>query len=197
VRSYVPTLVTPPAVDFLSLDDVKRHCRIDFDDDDTYLSSLKSLAISHLDGYTGILGRCLINQKWLIKYCDWSRDRMMLPFPNVSSVTVKYFDDSDLEQTVSSSLYQLLEDNSSCFIKFRDNFDYPTVYDDRDDGVQITITAGYGAQASDVPQAIRHAALLMIGHFHENREASVINASVNELPMAVNSLIAPYRRISI
>lgn len=45
-----------------------------------------------------------------------------------------------------------------------------------------------------IPPPIRHAALLLIGHFYENREATS-DRTLTELPFAVRSLIAPYRRL--
>jgi len=55
----------------------------------------------------------------------------------------------------------------------------------------VTFVSGYGAAAA-VPKAIKQALLLLIGHLYENREA-VTTANLNELPMAVNALLYPYR----
>ena len=40
---------------------------------------------------------------------------------------------------------------------------------------------------------ITTAMLLLIGHWYENRESVVIGSTTSELPMAVESLISPYR----
>lgn len=46
-----------------------------------------------------------------------------------------------------------------------------------------------------LPSPIKHAILLLIGHYYENREATIDKRyEVVELPMAVASLLAPYRR---
>lgn len=77
-------------------------------------------------------------------------------------------------------------------LKFVDLLEqWPQTYT-REDAVRVTWAAGYGPAATDVPAAIRQAMLLMIGHWFENREASVVGVSVTDLPMAVNSLLAPY-----
>ena len=66
----------------------------------------------------------------------------------------------------------------------------------RDDGEVITVraTCGYGAGQGDVPQPLRLAMRILIGHWYENREALIIGTIVAEAPLAVESLIAPYRR---
>lgn len=40
---------------------------------------------------------------------------------------------------------------------------------------------------------IRLVVLLLVGHWYENREASVTGVSVSTLPLAVESLLQPYR----
>ncbi|WP_193146545.1 head-tail connector protein [Serratia marcescens] len=40
---------------------------------------------------------------------------------------------------------------------------------------------------------VRTAMLLLVGHWYENREASVVGQSVSKLPMAVESILQPYR----
>ena len=191
---FRPVRTVAPATALVSLDEVKAHCRVDFDDDDAMLGALTQAATDFLDGWTGILGRCLISQTWRIDVYDWVGD-IRMPFPDVQSVTVKYFDADNAEQTVSSSLYELLEDHRGSFVRFLDAFTEPAIYDDRSDAIQITLVAGYGDNISDVPQAIRQAALLLIGHWYESREA-VSAGAMKEVPMAVDALTKIYRRVA-
>jgi len=58
--------------------------------------------------------------------------------------------------------------------------------------VRVNYTAGYGEDAEDVPQAIRQWILLRVGHWYENREASIVGAPVEPLPF-LNGLIDCYR----
>jgi len=191
---FRPVRTVAPATALVSLDEVKAHCRVDFDDDNAMLGALTQAATDFLDGWTGILGRCLISQTWRIDVYDWVGD-IRMPFPDVQSVTVKYFDADNAEQTVSSSLYELLEDHRGSFVRFLDAFTEPAIYDDRSDAIQITLVAGYGDNISDVPQAIRQAALLLIGHWYESREA-VTAGAMKEVPMAVDALTKIYRRVA-
>ena len=190
-----PVQIAAPAEAPVSLGEAKAHLNVDHDDDDTLITSLVGAAVAHLDGHAGVLGRCLVNQQWRQDYRDWHWFHR-LPFPDVSAVTVKYQDADNQEQTVSSALYELIEDARGALVSFRDVFTKPGLYDDMIAPVNITLTAGFGA-ADDVPQALKQAILLLVGHWYENREAVNIGNITTELPMAVNAPISPFRRVSV
>ena len=190
-----PTLSAgPTALTFLTLGEAKAHCRVDHADEDGVITNLVNAVESYLDGYSGILGRALINQSWVQNY-DGFCDRMTLPVGIASSITtVKYYDSLNVQQTLASSVYQLLTDALGSYITLKPLQVWPQPYA-REDAVEITWVAGYGAAASNVPPAIRAAALLLVGHWYENRDSVVIGTIVADLPMAVDSLLAPFRRV--
>ncbi|OWU84052.1 hypothetical protein ATO6_15375 [Oceanicola sp. 22II-s10i] len=192
-----PVQVTPPAALPVSPAEVKLQARLTHTTsaEDTLISALIATAVAHLDGFTGILGRCLVDQVWEQGYRCWGRV-LRLPFPDVSSVTVTYFDTLAIEQTVSDDLYELVRGVSGSEIRFKDAFTAPALDTDRFCPVQVNLTAGYGETAADVPAPIRTAILLLVAHWYEHREA-VAEGPVAELPMAVQSLITPYRRVGV
>ena len=55
---------------------------------------------------------------------------------------------------------------------------------------------GVDMSAEPFPPAIRHAVLMLVGHFYGNREA-VSDAQVRTTPLGVDRLIAPYRSVSL
>lgn len=192
-----PVLVTPPSVEPVTAAEAKAHLRVDFSDDDAMISAIIGAAVAHLDGWTGLLGRCMVNQVWRQDFCYWPVSGCLrLPFPDVSNVVVKYSDTDNVEQTVSATLYDVLEDERSAFVRLKDTFTSPSLYDDRVDAVRVTFTAGYGAAGSNVPAALRSAVLLLVGHFYQHREA-VTGGQRAELPLGVAALIGPYRRIGV
>ena len=192
---HVPVLTVVPAADLISLAEIKSQCRIDTADDDTLLSVLIQAATDHLDGWAGVLGRCLITQTWRQDFCDWpANGKLRLPFPDVQSVTVKYQDADDVETTMPSSLYELLEDTIGSYVRFRKDFTSPALYDDKEFPISVTLVAGYGSAASAVPDAIRQAAMILAAHWYENREAVTTGPAPVAVPMAVTSLIEKYRR---
>lgn len=192
---FRPIRTVAPAVDLVSLAEAKAQVRDDItSDNEAKLSLLIATATAYLDGYSGILGRCLVNQTWTQAYEQFD-ECLELPFPDVSSVTVKYYDASNVEQTVSSANYQLLQDERGSEIEFIDPFALPVTYPYREDAVNVTLVAGYGAAASNVPDAIRHAAMLLVGHWFENREASTLD-QLTDLPLGARALLAPFTRKS-
>lgn len=191
-----PVRVTPPSATPLALADVKAHLNIDFDADDTLLGALIQAATDHLDGWSGVLGRCLVTQTWRQSFEEFTGRTLRLPFPGAASITsVTYQDADDATQTVAPESYALKEDALGAYLFFAESFTVPETFY-RPDAVSVTFTAGYGA-ADAVPQAIKQAMLLLIGHWYENREAVNIGNIPTEIPMAMNALIAPYRRVSV
>lgn len=189
-----PVRVTGPAIDVITATEVKTWARIDGTDDDTLVEALIDAAISHVDGYSGILGRCMISQTWRKDFRYW-KPYFYLPFPDVTAIaSVKYFDKDNVEQTVSASLYQLIESDNEALVRFSDDFSEPGLYDDRLDAIKVQFVAGYGASASDVPEAIRTAIKMICAQWYENREASSPQ-SFQELPNGAQALLRPYRRI--
>lgn len=191
-----PVLKTPPAVKPVSVADVKSSARIDFGDDDGLVEALIDAAVSHLDGHSGILGRCLINQVWTQTLPAWPCGQIGMAFPDVSGAVVTYRDGDGVLQTIDTANFRLIERADTSAIEWIDGFSLPSLAS-RSDAVTIDIVAGYGASADAVPAAIRHAIKLLVGHWYENREAVVLGTTVADLPFAVNALIAPYRRIGI
>lgn len=186
VRTVAPEL-TP-----VSLIEAKAHLRVDFDDDDALIAALVDAATAHLDGHTGILGRALVDQTWRQDFYDWPGDRVLrLPLAPVSSVaSVKYFNASNVETTVTASgNYALFEDASGPYIKFTSDFAAPDLYDERDDRIRVTFVAGYGDPA-EVPAAIRAALLLIVGDLYKNRDAGAVAPNAT-----VSALLQPYRRV--
>ncbi len=187
-----PVLVTPPAESLVDLADAKAHCRVDADDDETLITGLIQAATDHLDGRAGILGRCLVTQTWRVAMSGFPASGIIrLPFPDVQSVIVAYFDADGVEQTFTSG-FQIVEDALSSQIDLDDDASWPSTAS-RPDAVKIDVTAGYGA-ASDVPQVIRLAAKLMIAHWYENRDAASGGGGGAELPLSARMLLAPFRR---
>jgi uncharacterized phiE125 gp8 family phage protein len=189
-----PVLITPPAVAPVTLAEFKAHIREDSSDQDDTLQIYLDAAVAHLDGYSGVLSRCLINQTWRASYAKWRRV-LCLPFPDVSAVTVQYYDSDGSQQTVASSLYEITEETDGSAIRFLDAFTSPSLDSDRVHPVTVDLTAGYGATAADVPDDLRHAIYLLAAHWEQNRVT--VGDTQAELPLAFSALTAKYRRVGV
>lgn len=184
---FRPVLVTAPTTDMVSLAEAKTHCRVDHDDEDAYLVALIQAATSYLDGYSGVLGRALLPQTWRQDFSNFG-DVMRLPVGPVQSITsVVYQPVSGVDVTLANTEYVLLRDDFSDFVTLAADRSWPSV-GNRADAVKITYVAG----SASIPAAIKHAALLLVGHWFANREAVSVG-SMMATPMAVDALLTPHR----
>lgn len=195
-------LSVEPAEEPVTLAEAKAHLRVDHDDEDALISSLITAARQHMDGPTGILGRAIVSQSYTLTFhyddmpsgsaCVW------LPLNTASSLTsIAYYDGSNSLVTLTSTVldsFDFVSASTWAYVQPKGDLVWPDVYD-RADAMTITYVAGYGA-ASDVPQPIKQAMLLLIGHLYENREA-VTATELSEVPLAVRYLLTPYRQVGI
>lgn len=190
-----PIRTVAPSVRVLSKEVAKAHLRVEGDLEDDLIEALVLAAESRLDGWVGLLGRCMINQTWVASYRGFTSLALALPFPDVSSVTVRYYDSDGIDREIDDTDFRLIETATTTAIEWRDGYGLPSLAV-RSDAVRVELVAGYGSEPEDVPEAIRHAIKLLVGGWYENREESVIGVSVTSLPisLAAESLIAPYRR---
>lgn len=188
-----PVLVTAPATLPVLLADMKAHLRVDHDHENDLITAYMTAATAHLDGWTGILGRCIIGQQWSVTLSELPRDgRISLPFPDVSAVTVEYVADGTTA-TLSAATYRLQENAGGSWIERVETASWPAT-DARADAVTITMTAAM--PASDLPR-VTTAIKLLVGHWFDNREAVAVGQQSFDVPLAFDALVAPMRRVAM
>jgi uncharacterized phiE125 gp8 family phage protein len=107
--------------------------------------------------------------------------------PLASVVSVKYYDESDVQQTLATSVYGVVATATPGFIYLKAGESWPTLYD-RPDAVEITFTAG-AASVSAVPHTFRNAIMQLALHFYEQRQPVNVGNSVNEIPFNLRTMI--------
>ena len=183
-----PVQTVAPTESPVSLLEAKAHLRVDGTEEDELIAALIDAAVSHLDGWSGILGHCLMEQTWRQDmHCLSSCVR--LPFPNVQSVTVQYYDPDNVLQTVSAANYHLVNRVDGAALELAVTASWPNTYV-RPDAVQITMVCGY----SSVPAAIKAAILLHVGALFEQR-SSLSDKPL--MPVAYDALITKYRMVGV
>lgn len=80
-----PYLITAPTAQPVTLAEMKAHLRVAHDDDDTDIAARIASVTAHLDGWGGVLGRCLMPQTWAIDV--EGPGPHLLPFPEATDVT--------------------------------------------------------------------------------------------------------------
>lgn len=187
-----PIRKTAPTSLPVTLDELKAQLYITFDDYDDSLTAYIAAATDHLDGFTGILGRCLVSQVWTIPQAAFT-PAIMLPFSDVQTAIVSYLDPDGNAQTVDPDQYNVVRTSTGAQIIFNTKFVPPRLNPYAAEPVTVDIECGYGAPA-DVPAAIKLAIMQLAAHWYENR-AAVSDLNLAETPLAVDRLIAPYRKV--
>lgn len=180
-------LITPPAAEPLTLAEAKQHLNVTITNDDGYIASLITAVRTHLDGKDGILWRALATQTWEL-VLDKFPDDILVPLPPLQSVqSITYIDDAGVDRNLATDQYTVDTVSEPGWVVAGPN-GWPAT-GNYINAVTVRFIAGY----ETVPQPIKAAMLLMIGHFYENREDVVTGVTVTQLPNASEMLLAPYK----
>ncbi|WCK15408.1 head-tail connector protein [Agrobacterium tumefaciens] len=121
-----PVRVTAPEALPVSLEEVKKALRVDSADDDEMLTSLIQSAVDHYEGWTGVLGICLVDQTWRQSY-DRYNQCLRLPLGPVIAVDgVKTRDAAGTETQRPTTDYSVETDAAGrSYVRFVDGFTMP------------------------------------------------------------------------
>ena len=185
-------LKTAPVAEPISLDEAKRHCRIDIDetDHDDYLQDLITVAREQVETITW---RKLVTQTWYAYLQEWPRGKYIeLPFGKLQTVTaVKYTDVDGDESTWDNTEYIVGTDYQKGRITLADGYTWPSETLYPSNPIEVEFVCGYGLAVS-VPPQIKHAIKMIISELFENRETSIIGVSFQEMEI-VNNLLSNFR----
>lgn len=92
------------------------------------------------------------------------------PLISITSITANLQDGTTSVASASNYIVDLASEPGRVALKAGQT--WPTGALRAINGVEVIFVAGYGPVGSDVPEDIRRALLVIIGDFHENREAS-------------------------
>lgn len=159
-----PILVTPPSSALVSVADAKEHCRVDGSDDDALIGGLVSAAIGHLDGWSGVLGRCMASQVWKVSA---SAGDVVLPMPDVTAASAGYEAGAEALTVTASAAGPVVTITEDC---------------------DVTFTC---AMPAHLLATAKQAVLLLVGHWYANREA--VGQGAQEIPLAVDALVSQMR----
>lgn len=193
----LPKIITPPAVEPITLEEAKLHLRVDFDDDDALISRLIKTARESAESETS---RTFVETTFELSLDAWPCLQRILdgfspfirilnpPLLAVESITV--LDHAGITQTLDPSLYGVI-DGTPGYIHPAFRKTWPSV--PRHPGaIKVRYTAGYGTDPADVPDCVKTWMLLNLGSLYENREAVVAGVSVAPLP-GLDAILDPVR----
>jgi len=183
--------ITGAAVDqdtIITIADLKAHMRVTHTQEDTYISSLRSAAISFVEEHCNIKLGSYTARGYLAGFYN-----SYVPIGPVTAFTeVKYQTTSDKTyanlDTLAAGNWFTDEISKPARIAFRD---YPNVYEYALTPVVVSFTAGYTTMPEPVLQAIR----LLVAHMYENRQEEITGTITARLKFGLDALLNPFRVI--
>lgn len=181
--------VSGPAVEPLSLAEAKLHLRLDGEGEDELVLALVRAARELAERYTG---RALVTRRLRLWLDAWppGRRALALPSPPLADIVSVVVHDADDEPAAFDPAGWLADRMASPGRLVLRAGVAPPVPGRAANGIAIEYDAGYGAEASDVPEPLRRGIALAVGHLFEHREAA-------PLPAGVEALWAPYRMVRL
>jgi uncharacterized phiE125 gp8 family phage protein len=164
------SLVTPPVLEPISLQEAKEHCRIDLDDEDALLSGYITAARQHVEDVTG---RQLITATWALTLDGWPCFIDVPKAPLLTVTSIAYLDSGGTSQTLATTQYRIEAPVGPTAGRGRITREYAVVWPTLrgvGNAVTVTFTAGYGTSGDKVPMPLRQAMFLLIATSYEKRE---------------------------
>jgi uncharacterized phiE125 gp8 family phage protein len=174
----------------ISLDEARKQCRILGTDSDDTLRIYIEAARNNVENQ---IKNVLVEGTYAF-YFDESDSFFEIYRPIVSITTFEYKTSSNTGTyagSLTGSDYHL--DEHQGIITLNDNA-MTDIYDQRN-AIKITAVTGQ-EKVGSIKADIKLAMLLMIGHWHENREAVSV-VQLNQIPMGAAALLGPYRAYSL
>ncbi|MCA3068118.1 MAG: phage head-tail connector protein [Rhodocyclaceae bacterium] len=173
-------LITAPATEPVTLDEMKLHLRQDASVgvlEDAYISRMIKAARQRAQHLTQ---RAFITQTWGVKLDQFPDAIELLPSPVVSVTSVKYLDVNNVEQTLAPADYVLDNFGLMGYIVPAYGKTWPDTYPEIN-AVRVEFIAGYG-NAAAVPECVKDYIFLIVEDAYRNRGATVDNKDIRAHP---------------
>jgi uncharacterized phiE125 gp8 family phage protein len=212
------TLVTGPTAEPVALAMARNQCRVDFDDDDDYLTMLIVAAREYCEIYTQ---RAIFSQTWqrtldnfpiwwnangTVNPVDaaswpyfsdiWGKLTIDLPMAKATSITsITYTDISGTSKTLDPTMYKADFTSTPCRIVPAAGNSWPEALTYLPGSVVITYVAGCYGDGTDLtkcPRRIVQAILLLVGHWYINR-SDVSAEKLTNIPTGVKTILDQFK----
>ncbi len=181
-------LIVPPAAEPLTLAEVKAHLRLDGAEEDALVLSLVKAAREFLERETGL---CLMAQGWRLYLDRWPSDGVIRilksPVQTIQTVCVYGLDGEPVQVSLEDHLLDGAGRPARLWLK------NTPVTGRTVNGIEIDFSAGYGEAATDVPDTLKRAMLIHIGHMFAFRGVVGPADQPAGIPVGYERLIAPFR----
>jgi len=186
------TIRVPPAEgeglqEPVSLEEARAQCRIDYEDEDALLSVYITAAREHAEMVTR---RALMTSLWDHTLDGFpSGGAIRLPYPPLIDIESVHYIAPDGEAVeMDEELYRIDTRQEPGLLMPAHGTSWPATRQ-MPGAVWIRYRAGYEA----VPQGLKVAMLMLVGHWFAHREAVQIGTAPHEVPLAVERLLWAHR----
>lgn len=207
-------LITPPAVEPVSLAQAKLQLKVDDSADDALIGAYVIAARQYIETK---INRAIFNQTWKLsldqfpshnyaegtaltttrpsqlEYRFWVGYEIKLPKPSCVSVTsITYLDGTGTRQTLDPSLYAVDTVAEPARVVPAAGLYWPYMVQYIPGSVEVIYVAGTygdGVTVNTCPQTIVVAMLLLISHWYEHRDASSKD-NLKNIPLGVDELLS-------
>jgi hypothetical protein len=173
-----PIRVEAPVGDVVTLDDLRDHCREIDGEHDAKIAAAGKAAVAYLDGYSGRLGRCILQQKWAFPLGTLGQ-MVSLPFPDCRDFALEYLDENDAWAVVPN-------------VTFATGFDWVAVDEGGDDQEgQLYLTALSGAvDANGVDDRIKQIIRALTVLWYDTPSTVMKDGKAQAMPHGIETLIS-------
>ena len=187
------TVITPPEMEPVTLDEAKAQCRVDVNDDDALINGLIITARERIET---LALHAALTQTLELVLDDWPlRYYVQMPKPPLQSVvSVHYTLENGQDVLWDAANYITATAHVPGRVVLAPNVTWPSDIVYPTEAVRIRYVAGWTGREF-VPQSLKQAMLLLISYWYENREAVLIGAGLlmMPIPFGVEALTWSYR----
>jgi len=176
-----------PTEEPVTLADAKLHLRVDGDEENTWIERAIRAAREFCEETQQ---RAYVSRRFRMSLERWPCGRIIvLPKPPLQSVEViTYILADGTVETLGPSQYVVDAASEPGTIYLAPGASWPAGQLAPGMPIRVEFTAGYGAAAA-VPERVKQAILLLVGHWYENRETVLVGSISRSLEFAVEALL--------
>lgn len=194
------TRLTQLEPEVITLEEAKAHMRIDHSDDDAKIAAFILAALAYISERTG---RTMGPIDFRASVANWF-SRLRLPYHPVRAVeSVAYVGTDGLEVTIGPSNWSWVRDEGCAYVHLKPSFSQPALADREEvelRPVRVYFSAGYDLASATgsgedpelaCPDNLRQAALMLVAHYYEMREAA--GEELKVVPFGVEAILVQMR----
>lgn len=187
-------IATAPTGEPVTLAEAKAHLNVDTADDNTYITTLISVARQQFETDTG---RAFYRRTYYLDLEGFPvRSAIELPMPPLLSVTsVKHYSTTGATSTVTSTVYGTDSSSEPGRVVLNYNQSWPSDQLRPFNGVRVEYIAGYGTAsqaATQIPDLAKQGMLLLVGDMYVDRETAIVGTIRTKIP-AYNNIVWAYK----